>query len=165
MRIAILDNYNDLAQGSADWSVLSNHDVTFFNTHEADEAKVIAQVGGQSNGMIQRVSIPDYEANLRTEVQMVQDAGATPVFFLLADQMDTINPQGRQPSGEYRIVMRRLAAELGVPLIDAAEYVGTNLQGRSDLYIDAVHPSATGAMVYAELLDSALPPPHETGPG
>ena len=44
MRIAILDNYNDLAQGSADWSVLSNHDVTFFNTHEADEAKVIAQL-------------------------------------------------------------------------------------------------------------------------
>jgi phosphoglycerate dehydrogenase-like enzyme len=44
MRIAILDNYNDLAQGSADWSVLSNHDVTFFNTHEADEEKVIAQL-------------------------------------------------------------------------------------------------------------------------
>ncbi len=44
MRIAILDNYNDLAQGSADWSALSNHDVTFFNTHEADEAKVIAQL-------------------------------------------------------------------------------------------------------------------------
>ena len=44
MRIAILDNYNDLAQGSADWSVLSSHDVTFFNTHEADEAKVIAQL-------------------------------------------------------------------------------------------------------------------------
>jgi len=44
MRIAILDNYNDLAQDSADWSVLSGHDVTFFNTHEADEAKVIAQL-------------------------------------------------------------------------------------------------------------------------
>ena len=44
MRIAILDNYNDLSQGSADWSVLSDHHVTFFNTHEADEAKVIAQL-------------------------------------------------------------------------------------------------------------------------
>jgi phosphoglycerate dehydrogenase-like enzyme len=44
MRIAILDNYNDLAQGSADWSILSSHDVTFFNTHEADEAKVITQL-------------------------------------------------------------------------------------------------------------------------
>ena len=44
MRIAILDNYHDLAQDSADWSPLSGHEVTFFNTHEADETKLVAQL-------------------------------------------------------------------------------------------------------------------------
>ena len=37
MRIAILDNYNDLAQTAADWSPLAGCELVFFNTHEADE--------------------------------------------------------------------------------------------------------------------------------
>ena len=44
MRIAILDNYNDLAQTAADWSPLAGCELVFFNTHEADTTRLIEQL-------------------------------------------------------------------------------------------------------------------------
>lgn len=44
MRIAILDNYNDLAQTAADWSPLAGCELVFFNTHEADATRLIEQL-------------------------------------------------------------------------------------------------------------------------
>jgi phosphoglycerate dehydrogenase-like enzyme len=77
VRIAILDNYNDLAQTSADWSVLAAHELTFFNAHEPDEAKLIAQFQPFDiiGVMRERTPLPRSVLAHLPQLQMVMTAG------------------------------------------------------------------------------------------
>lgn len=123
---------------------------------------VIKQVGMKQSGKTERVSLEEYSDNLAAMVQLVREAGAVPVLMILAAQADTqaqITGEDKVVSKEYREVMRRLARSWEVLLVDLGERVREEHTGQRALFVDAVHPSALGAMLYAQVLDEALPGP------
>ncbi len=117
----------------------------------------IAQIGQTQPGRTPRVPPDEYGDNLRIMVDMVRDAGATPVLFVLAAQSDVVEG-GQIPSADYRTTMAAVAAEMDVLLVDAPAFYRRNLVGH-DVFADHVHPNAAGARWYAHLLHKSLPGP------
>lgn len=116
---------------------------------------VIPQMGAVQNGKFRRVPAVDYEANLRRMVAMVREAGATPVFLLLASR-DDLQEGVPSSSQEYRDAMRLVAKEEAVPLADAATLFA-GLPRVDGLFEDQVHPGPVGAGFVALLLNETVP--------
>lgn len=116
----------------------------------------IAQVGLPQPGKVRRVPVPDYERNLRTMVDMVRDAGATPVFLMLAAINDLPPNPSPAHSAEYREAMRRVADDEGIPLADAPTRY-QSLPPAEGMFADHVHPGPLGALTLGLLLDETIP--------
>ena len=119
----------------------------------------VAQVGSEhkSGGEARRVPLERYPQNLRILVGMVEDAGATPVFFMLPSELD-VGVNAYADYLDYREAMYSVSEELEVPLADGPTHYLTVPYGRS-AFIDHLHPSALGAMEIAGLLDRTVPDP------
>lgn len=118
--------------------------------------KEIAQVGLPQPGTFRRVPVEDYERNLRRMVEMTRDAGATPIFLMLAAINDLPPDPKPAHSAEYREAMRRVAADEQVPLADAPARYQT-LPPAEGMFADHVHPGPLGALTLGLLLDETIP--------
>ncbi len=123
---------------------------------EATVAHVIPQMGTPQPGSVDRVPPDEYAENLRRMVKMTRDAGAVPVFLLLAAAEDVDNIDAPSTSGPYREKMRLVAEDLDVPLADA-ETQFKALPRLDGLFEDAVHPGPVGAGFLSLLLDGTVP--------
>ncbi|MFZ5476486.1 MAG: SGNH/GDSL hydrolase family protein [Myxococcota bacterium] len=125
------------------------------------QPRTIAQHGRTDASMpvgnTQRVPVDAYERNLRRLVELARAGGAQAAFLLLPTRYDVEHPSHPSQADAYRAVMRALAAELDVPLADAAVAFKT-LSSPNELFFDPVHPTAAGAARIAEVLDASLPP-------
>lgn len=123
--------------------------------------EVIVQHGTKQNGKTARVNLDDYEENLGAMVDMVRAAGSEPVLMVLAALGDTVFQQdaNRVVSLDYRERMARVAAAKEVQLVDLSEVVRSQFAGQESVFLDPVHPSALGALIYAKALDAQLPEP------
>lgn len=147
-------------RGALEWSAayrLVRNPLLRKELEAVDQPAIIAQVGDEKGGEARRVPVDRYEQNLRRELELVRDAGAQPVFLMLP----TIVDAGQNAKGfyyEYRDVMRALADEQGIPLVDGPSHYAT-LPYAEQGFIDHLHPSALGAIELAGLLDRAVPDP------
>lgn len=142
------------AESFAGYRLLRN---TWLRARGADAVAphVIPQMGAPQSGNVRRVPPVEYEANLRRMVAIVREAGATPVFLLLASR-DDLEVGLRCASQEYRDAMRLVAEQEGVPLADAANYFAA-LPKLEGLFEDQVHPGPVGAGFVALLLHETVP--------
>jgi lysophospholipase L1-like esterase len=113
-------------------------------------------MGTPQPGSVNRVPPDEYGANLRRMVQMSRDAGAVPVFLLLAAAEDIDDIDAPSTSGAFREQMRLVAEEMDVPLADA-EAQFKSLPRLDGLFEDAVHPGKVGAGFLSLLLDGTVP--------
>ncbi len=106
-----------------------------------------------------RVSLHDYEANLKAIVEKCRGAGAEVV---LATPNNVIDTPGR-PTGKlikYCDVVRRVASELGVPIYDTYQQLrGARAIDPFDwrlLMSDSIHPNMAGHKRLAEQLAQTI---------
>jgi hypothetical protein len=98
-----------------------------------------------------RVSPSDYRANLAEMIARAKAAGASVLLLNMADSRD------RQPK-EYeghRRVLRELAAEENIPLVDIDGAFGA-LKRPKALFVDVIHPSGKGNKVIASEIFKVL---------
>lgn len=104
--------------------------------------------------VVARVSLGDYEKNLREMVDLAR-ARQIRCYFL-----DLPVDFGRVPAREpYRLVMRKVAQSEGVPLIDAsgaATSLPTDQRGR--FFFDGVHFTPLGNRIIARMLLQRMAP-------
>lgn len=120
------------------------------------DAWVIPQVGAPetAQGDFSRVSLDDYYQNLKMMIAAVRDAGAKPALMVLPALAD-VRHDDRLPSKQYRKVMRGVAEEEGVLLIDAPARF-SQLPELDGMFFDPVHPGPTGARFLAQAIVDAL---------
>lgn len=111
--------------------------------------------GGDPMGK-RRVAIEDYAANLDAMAARLRDRGGSVAFVLLANREDLLHGEPRPAWEPYRAVMRETAARWGAPLVDVpAAFVASGL-GVDTLFLDLMHPSATGHRLVADAVLAAL---------
>ncbi len=127
--------------------------------------QVIVQHGMEQTGETERVSLDDYAMNLGAMVDLVRAAGSEPVFMVLAAYADTTfhHTGDKVVSRLYRERMRDVADAKDVPLVDFSAHIRARYPGQHTLFLDPVHPSASGALLYAQILDQELPMPTPGG--
>lgn len=108
-----------------------------------------------------RVAIQDYADNLETLSAMAEGAGAEVIFMVLANREDlptpAANPPASGPAWEpYRRVMREAAARRGAPVIEVPALFRASGLPAQALFIDEMHPSATGHKLIARELAALL---------
>ncbi len=111
--------------------------------------------GGDPMGK-RRVAIEDYAANLDAMVDRLRDRGGSVCFVLLANREDVLHGEPRPAWEPYRAVMRETAARWGAPLVDVpAAFVASGLDVDT-LFLDLMHPSATGHRLLADAVLATL---------
>ncbi|HET7292742.1 MAG TPA: GDSL-type esterase/lipase family protein [Vicinamibacteria bacterium] len=96
-----------------------------------------------------RVPLPEYEGNLTAFVEGARSVGSTPVLLtrpFLGSSSDPDYWVTYEP--DYNGVVRRVADERKVPLVDAAQAFA----GRSEMFVDDSHLNRAGYRQLAELL-------------
>ncbi len=95
-----------------------------------------------------RVSLADYRANLQQMVQLGNDHGAlsvmvvAPVVLLPKRNESEV---GEKVAMQYWTVMREVAAEYGMPVVDMHAYYGSRMRDeRTRLFLDDCHPTRDG---------------------
>ena len=84
-----------------------------------------------------------YRRNLRAMARDTSQLGGCPVFVMLPAPMDFDVVPVPEAVAAHRGVMRAVASETGAPLLDGPALLAGN-EGWRGLFIDQVHPSATG---------------------
>jgi lysophospholipase L1-like esterase len=107
-----------------------------------------------------RVPVEDYTRNLRKMVEKSREAGSDVVLLVLAGAADlTVGDAGMDagdPVLEYRRAMAEIARESGCPLLRADAALRATGLPASTLFVDGIHPSATGQAVLAKALAKLL---------
>jgi len=119
--------------------------------------KVGWTIGGQAPTGRRRVAINDYAANLDRLVALSQEAGAEVVFLALANREDlrgTADAPGAW--APYRQVFREAADRAGAPLLDVPAAFRSSGEPADTLFLDEMHPTATGHTLMGDLLARAL---------
>ncbi len=126
-------------------------------SREPDPNKVGWMEGRPEGGLARRVEINDYARNMETMAELVHEAGGEVMFLILANQED-LAPSGHGPAAwdPYRDVMRDTALRHGAPVVDVPALFRASGLGPSDLFIDAMHPSARGHELIADGIQAAL---------
>ncbi len=114
-----------------------------------------------------RVRLADYRANLRALVARVRRLHAVPVFLMLACGVELgefEDPEGTMGDYQaYRRVMRDVAEETGTLLLELPPlFRRLHDQGLGPLFLDRVHPNATGHRIMADALARFLVSHQET---
>ena len=119
--------------------------------------KVGWMVGRGEQIGLRRVALQDYATNLETITRMVHDQGGEVAFLILPNREDveptTTGPVAWEP---YRQVMRDAAERHGTFVIDAPALFIDSAQSAEALFIDEMHPSATGHELIAQALLAEL---------
>ena len=119
------------------------------------------QQSSEDRGQIglRRVAIEDYAANLDILVEMAKANGADVVFLLLSNNED-LGPQGPDNAPKawtpYRDVMREAAERHGAPVVDVPALFRESGLSKEELFLDKMHPTATGHRMIGEALAKLL---------
>ena len=118
--------------------------------------KVGWMVGRGEQIGLRRVELNDYAANLETIVQMVHRQGGEVGFIILPNRED-VAPVSEGPVAwsPYRQVMRDTAKRHGAFVIDAPALFSES-NDTETLFLDEMHPTATGHSVIAQGVLAAL---------
>lgn len=113
-------------------------------------------IGDDPSGVLCRVPLGDYRANLIDMCLLACYAGARTAFVLLPAPMD-IDPRVPPPETlqEYREAMRLLASELEAPLVDGPALLKER-GGGLEWFVDQVHMSHIGHAEMGERLAGLL---------
>ncbi len=131
-------------------------------------ANVVAQPGTKRPPAGRpRVRLEDYRANLQALEARSRKLGAVTVFMMLANGVelgeydDPDGTMGDYPA--YREVMRAVAREAGAPLLELTPlFRQAREAGSGPLFLDRVHPNATGHRLMAAALAERLADTPET---
>lgn len=130
----------------------------------AQARKVGWTVGDGTQIGRRRVEVNDYAANLERLVQLARARDAQIVFVVLANEDDLKGPRTEPAAWTlYRQVMQDTAARHGAPVVDVPTLFYKSGLGRGELFIDEMHPTATGHRLIAEALAEVLGPWAESG--
>lgn len=111
----------------------------------------------QGYGHARRVSINDYARNLEALAQLALERRAQLLFIVLANQEDLRNdPSFVWPWSVYRTVMRDTAKRHGAPVIEVPDLFRASGLPTKALFLDAMHPTATGHRLIGEALAGRL---------
>ena len=113
-------------------------------------------VGSQEHIGPRRVEINDYAQNLESLVQIAYRADAEVVFLLPANEEDLTESSGPKAWTPYRTVMRDTAARHGAPLLEVPQLFRASGLGKAELFLDEMHPTATGHKIIGEALAELL---------
>lgn len=120
---------------------------------QAEARKVGWTVGNGKQIGARRVAVNDYAANLDRLVRQALEHDAEVLFVTLANEDDLRGPR-REPAAWtlYREVMRDTAERYGAPVVNVPELFYGSKKPKSELFIDEMHPTASGhAMIGAEI--------------
>lgn len=113
--------------------------------------------GGDTQG-VRRVAIQDYADNLEEMVQLALERDGEVLFIVLAnnEDLDESKEDRRMAWTPYREVMRETAARHGAPVIEVPELFEASGEDKGALFLDEMHPTATGHRIIGEALASLL---------
>ncbi len=124
--------------------------------------KIGWQTSSQDRGQIglRRVAIQDYADNLEHLINIADSVDGDAVFLILANNED-LGPGGDKGAAmkawtPYRQVMRDTAARHGAPVLDIPALFRTSGLSKSELFLDQMHPTATGHRIIGEALAALL---------
>ncbi len=124
---------------------------------QAEARKVGWTVGKGQQGGQRRVEVNDYARNLQAMVDLAHAHSAEVIFVLLASQDDLAEAHGEPPAWAlYRQIMRETAARVGAPVVEVPGLFQASGEGRDALFIDEMHPTATGHRLIGEALAASL---------
>ena len=104
-----------------------------------------------------RVAIEDYAANLDTIAILARAHGAGVLFLVLANVEDLVPAPGGRPAWEpYRQVMRDTARRHGAQVVEVPALFRASGLSPGELFVDQMHPSATGHRIIARELATVL---------
>mgnify|MGYP002632243518 CR=1 FL=1 len=126
-------------------------------SEQAAARKVGWTVGGGAQVGERRVSIDEYARNLDRIAQLGLSAGAELVFVVLPNQEDLTPNPNPQAWSVYRDAMRDTAARYGAPVIEAPSLFYEDGRGQG-LFLDEMHPTASGHALLGDALAAALKP-------
>ncbi len=108
------------------------------------------------NQLYRRVAINDYVDNLWRMVNLAEAQGAQVIFVLLASEVDLTPAELPGFWHPYRAAMRDVAAQSGYPLVDVPELFRQTQRPKRELFLDAMHPTATGHRIIAQAIHHLL---------
>ncbi len=126
----------------------------------AEDIKTVGWMLGQTpTGGYRRVNVNDYAKNLQFLAESARAHGAEVVFVALANKVDL----GEETTGAiawplYREVMTAVAKQQGAPLVDITSVFQASEFHRDSLFLDELHPSATGHQLIADAIAAAIGP-------
>ncbi|MCK6503208.1 GDSL-type esterase/lipase family protein [Myxococcota bacterium] len=113
------------------------------------------QRGQQTTRGDRRVPPADYSAHLDAMARQARQDGAGVIFLILPNVEDVDHPGRPWPWDPYRRLMREAAARHGCPVVDGPALVRATGKGAGELFVDEMHPSATGHQVLGRGLAQA----------
>ncbi|MGE0598388.1 MAG: SGNH/GDSL hydrolase family protein [Dehalococcoidia bacterium] len=119
-------------------------------------AAVVILLGANDVGLFGFPTEPaQFSKSLSSIVERIRSSGAEPLLCsLLPIDAQLLKSSLLQPErwSEYDNLVRAVAVDKAVPLVDLA----TAIDGRLDLLLDGLHPTAAGSTVIAEAVAGAL---------
>lgn len=137
-----------LLRASLAWSWLRHALV-----HESRIERRIRWIREPNLRAAERVSPGEYEENLRG---MLADAAARGVGGILFQLATTDRYAGRPDAPEYVAIQRQVAADTGVPIVDAVDVLNAAKLAPERAFIDPVHASGEANGRYGEAIAEAL---------
>lgn len=104
-----------------------------------------------------RVALNDYARNLETITQIAHERDCEVMFLILSNEED-LEPSGEGPAAwdPYRRAMRDTARRHGAPVVDVPALFRESGLTNEDLFLDEMHPTATGHRIIAEAVYAVL---------
>jgi lysophospholipase L1-like esterase len=112
-------------------------------------------VAALSDGPAARVPLASYLQNLRALAASASQAGARPLFLLLPAPVDLEGSSVPGTVAEYRLAMRRVAREVGAPLVDGPALFREK-KVTIAYFFDQVHPVQEGHALLGEAVAEAI---------
>ena len=149
--------------GGGEGSFLSKHLATWrwlfgpkpFQAEASKSSAGQASTTSGPKGRYTRVPPDEYEENLRAMVSDSRRANARPLLLVPPFAQDLWGYVEGQELGLYRLIMRTVATEENVPLVDCPPEFAKQERG-APLFQDMVLPNGHGAGLIAGLIDEAL---------
>ncbi len=104
---------------------------------------------------VPRVPLTEYRENLLALVAAARQDGATPMLLLLPHPRDDASEALPERYAAYREVMRGVATEQSVPLVDGERWFKEH-PCDCERFADAIHPNAAGHATLADALVATM---------
>jgi lysophospholipase L1-like esterase len=104
-------------------------------------------LGGQP-----RITLDEYRANLAAMMDLVEARGGGAVGLLLVREGEARGEEDGAEMDRYRQAMNELLAERGYPVADMRGPFSAGLEEHPTLWLDGLHPDATGHGIIADEL-------------